>query len=90
MAEEPSTKHHHGETSDKRMLKGVELHSKEMLEIFCTSEPDKVDKMMSRLRKKGVFLYRSFIGVDVEYTSEDEPPQIAAVLQLCIEELCLV
>ena len=107
MAEEPSAKHHHGETSDKssnlddvhvpgekreytRTLIGVELHVKETLEIICTSKPDKADEMMSRLRMKGGGLYTSFIGVDVEYTSEDEPPQMAAVLQLCVDNLCLV
>ena len=107
MVEEPSTKHHHGEPSDKssnlvdvhvpdekheytRTLTRVELHGKETLEIVCTSEPDKADEMMSRLNMKGGGLYPSFIGVDVEYTSEDEPPQMAAVLQLCVEELCLV
>ncbi|XBJ16175.1 hypothetical protein VPH35_007867 [Triticum aestivum] len=72
------------------MLKGVELHGKETLEIVCTSEPDKADQMMRRLRMKGGGLYPSFIGVDVEYTDEEKPPQMAAVLQLCIEELCLV
>ena len=107
MAEEPSTKRHHAETSDKRSnlvdinvpgekreytrtLKGVEPHGKETLEIVCTSEPDKADEMMSRLRMKGGGLYPSFIGVDVEYTDEEKPPQMAAVLQLCVEEHCLV
>ncbi|XBH62666.1 hypothetical protein VPH35_116833 [Triticum aestivum] len=107
MAEEPSAKRHHGETSDKssnlvdihvlgekreytRTLTWVEVHGKETLEIVCTSEPDKTDEMMSRLKMKGGGLYPSFIGVDVEYTIEDEPPQMAAVLQLCVEELCLV
>ena len=66
-----------------RTLKGVELHGKETLEIVCTSVPDKADEVMSRLRMKGGGLYPSFIGVDVEYTSKDEPPQMAAVLQLC-------
>ncbi|XBJ02505.1 hypothetical protein VPH35_021869 [Triticum aestivum] len=78
MAEEPSAKRHHAETSDKRSnlidinvpgekreytrtLKGVELHGKETLEIVCTSEPDKADEMMSRLRMKGGGLYSSFI-----------------------------
>ena len=91
MAEEPSAKRHHGETSDKSSnlvdinipgekreytttLKGVELHGKETPEIVCTSEPDKADQMMSRLRMKGGGLYLSFIGVDVEYTNEEEPP----------------
>ncbi|XBH62830.1 uncharacterized protein [Aegilops tauschii subsp. strangulata] len=46
--------------------------------------------MMSRLRTKGGDLYPSFIGVDVEYASKDEPPQMAAVIKLCMEELCLV
>ncbi|XP_020168922.1 uncharacterized protein [Aegilops tauschii subsp. strangulata] len=73
-----------------RTLIGVELHGKETLEIICTSEPGKADEMMSILRMKGGGLYLSFIRVDVEYTSEDEPPQMAAVLQLCVEEPCLV
>ncbi|XBJ16277.1 hypothetical protein VPH35_007944 [Triticum aestivum] len=99
MAEEPSAKHHHGETSNKssnlvdihvpgkkreytRTLKGVELHDKDTLEIVCTSTPDKADKVMSMLRMKGGGLYPSFIGVDVEYTNQEEPPHMAAVLQL--------
>ncbi|XP_073368019.1 uncharacterized protein [Aegilops tauschii subsp. strangulata] len=107
MAEEPSTKRHHGEPSDKssnlvdvhvpgekreytRTLTLVELHGKETLEIVCTSEADKAGEVMSRFRMKGGGLYPSFIGVDVEFTSDDEPPQMAAVLQLCVEELCLV
>ncbi|VAI57199.1 unnamed protein product [Triticum turgidum subsp. durum] len=90
MAEETSAKRHHGETSEKSRLKGVELHGKETLEIVCTSELDKADAMMNLLRMKGGGLYPSFIRVDVEYTSKDEPPQMAAVLQLCVEELCLV
>ncbi|VAH75851.1 unnamed protein product [Triticum turgidum subsp. durum] len=91
MAEEPSTKRHHGETSNKssnlvdihvpgekreytRMLKGVELHGKETPEIVCTSIPYKADEAMRRLRMKGGGLYPSFIGVDVEYTNQEEPP----------------
>ncbi|XBH78574.1 hypothetical protein VPH35_104776 [Triticum aestivum] len=71
MAEEPSAKRHHGETSDKRnnlvdvhvpgkkrdytkTLTRVELHGKEMLEIVCTSEPDKADEMISRLWRKRI------------------------------------
>ncbi|KAM3192348.1 hypothetical protein ACQJBY_069529 [Aegilops geniculata] len=49
-----------------RTLTAAELHSKETLEIVCTSEPDKADEVMSRLRMKGGGLYPSFIGVDVE------------------------
>ncbi|XBI26167.1 hypothetical protein VPH35_050950 [Triticum aestivum] len=36
-----------------KTLKGVELHGKETLEIVCTSELDKANEMMSRLRMKG-------------------------------------
>ncbi|XP_020159965.1 uncharacterized protein [Aegilops tauschii subsp. strangulata] len=73
-----------------RTLTGVELHGKEMLEIVYTSKPDKVDKMINRLWKKAGRLYPRSVGVDVECTREDKPPQRAAVLQLCVEELCLV
>ena len=107
MAEEPSTKRHHGEMSDKscdlddvhvpgekraytKTLKGVELHGKETLEIVCTSEPDKADEVISMLWRKLGGRFRRIVGVGVHYTNEDEPPQMAAVLQLCVEELCLV
>ncbi|XBH56183.1 hypothetical protein VPH35_078086 [Triticum aestivum] len=36
-----------------RTLIGVELHGKEKMEIVCTSELDKADEMMSKLRMKG-------------------------------------
>ena len=98
MAEEPSAKRHHAETSDKRSnlvdinvpgekreytrtLTSVELHGKETLEIVCTSEADKAGEVMSRFRMKGGGLYPSFIGVDVEFTRKDEPPQMAAVMR---------
>ncbi|XP_073363261.1 uncharacterized protein [Aegilops tauschii subsp. strangulata] len=71
-------------------LTGVELHGKEMLEIICTSEPDKADEMISRLWRKAGGSHRKIAGLGVHYTREDEPPQMAAVLQLCVEELCLV
>ncbi|VAH91232.1 unnamed protein product [Triticum turgidum subsp. durum] len=58
-----------------RTLTGVELHGKEKQEIVCTSERDKADKVMSRLRMKGGDLYPSFIGVDMEFTRDDEFPQ---------------
>ena len=107
MVEEPSAKHHHGETSDKssklvdvhvpgekrkhtKTLTGVELHGKETLEIVCSSEPDKVDEMISRLWRKAGGKLRKIVGVGVHYTSENEPPQMAAVLQLCIDEICFV
>ncbi|VAH13707.1 unnamed protein product [Triticum turgidum subsp. durum] len=107
MAEEPSTKRHHAETSDKRSnlvdikvpgekrnytrtLEWVELHGKETLEIVCTSEPDRADKVISRLWRKLGSRFRRIVGVGVHYTNEDGPPQMAAVLQLCVDELCLV
>ncbi|VAI60787.1 unnamed protein product [Triticum turgidum subsp. durum] len=107
MAEEPSAKHHHAETSDKSSnlvnihvpgekreytttLKGVELHGNETLEIVCTSVPEKADEVISRLSRKLGDRSRRIVGVGVHYTNEDEPPQMAAVLQLCVDELCLV
>ncbi|KAM3385515.1 hypothetical protein ACQJBY_009383 [Aegilops geniculata] len=97
MAEVPSAKRHHGETSDKTnnlvdvhvpgekreyttTLTGVELHGKETLEIVCTSEPDKADEMISRLWRKAGGKLRKIVSVGVHYTSEDEPPQMAAIL----------
>ena len=74
----------------KRHLKEVDIHGKEKLVVVCTSNPDEADKMISRILKRVCGLYPPFIGVDVEYTREDEPPQRVAVLQLCVEELCLV
>ncbi|VAI74532.1 unnamed protein product [Triticum turgidum subsp. durum] len=79
MAEEPSAKRHR-----------VELHRKETLEIVCTSEPDKADKVISMLWRKACGQHHRIVGVGVHYTTEDEPPQMAAVLQLCLDELCLV
>ena len=71
-------------------LKEVDIHGKEKLDVVCSSNPDEADKMISRILKRVCSLCPQYIGVDVEYTREDEPPQRAAVLQLCVEELCLV
>ncbi|XP_073355461.1 uncharacterized protein [Aegilops tauschii subsp. strangulata] len=71
-------------------LKRVELHSKETLEVVCTSEPDKADEMISRIKRSACSKYPHIIGVAVEFTKEDEPPQMAVVLQLSVEGLCLV
>ncbi|XBJ24044.1 hypothetical protein VPH35_002011 [Triticum aestivum] len=107
MAEEPSTKHHQDEPSDKssnlidvhvpgekreytKTLREVELHGKETLEIVCTSEPDKADEVISRLWRKAGGMIHRIVGVGVHYTNGDEPPQMAAVLQLCVDDLCLV
>ncbi|VAI58669.1 unnamed protein product [Triticum turgidum subsp. durum] len=106
MTEEPSAKRPHGETSDqssevddvqvpgqkhnKRYLKEVDIHGKEKLDVICTSNPDEADKMIRRIMKRVCGLYPQHISVNVEYTREDKPPQRAAILQLCMEELCLV
>ncbi|VAH64250.1 unnamed protein product [Triticum turgidum subsp. durum] len=71
-------------------LKEVDIHDKEKLAVVCTSNPEEADKMISRILKRLCGLYPHYIGVDVEYTREDQPLQRAAVLQLCVEELCLV
>ncbi|XBH94350.1 hypothetical protein VPH35_085143 [Triticum aestivum] len=81
----PSKKHEYTVT-----LKGVELHGKETLEVVCTSEPDKPDEMISRIRRSACGSYPHIMGVDVECTKDDEPPQMAAVLQISMEGLCLV
>ncbi|VAH78029.1 unnamed protein product [Triticum turgidum subsp. durum] len=74
----------------KRYLKEVDIHDKEKLDVVCTSNPDEADKMISRIKKRVCGLYPQHIGVDVKHTREDEPSQRVAVLQLCVEELCLV
>ena len=61
-------------------LKGVELHGKEMMEVVCTSEPDKADEMIFWIRRSACGSYPHIIGVYVEFTKDDEPPQMAAVL----------
>ena len=74
----------------KRHLKEVDIHGKEKMDVVCTSNPDEADKRIREIRRRlGGMLSRS-IAVDVEYTREDEPPQKAAVLQLCVEDLVLV
>ncbi|XP_073353619.1 uncharacterized protein [Aegilops tauschii subsp. strangulata] len=71
-------------------LTGVELHGKETLEVVCTSEPDKADEMISRIRRSACGSYPHIMGVDVDFTKDDEPPQMAAILQISVEGLCLV
>ncbi|XBH55720.1 hypothetical protein VPH35_077746 [Triticum aestivum] len=85
MAEEPFTKRHHGETSDKssnlvdvqvpgekrectKTLTGVELHDKEMVEIICTSKPNKADEMISRIWRKAGGSHHKIGGLGVHYT----------------------
>ncbi|VAH81065.1 unnamed protein product [Triticum turgidum subsp. durum] len=69
------------------MLKGLELHGNEMLEIVCTSEPDKADEMITRLWRKAGGCHRKIVGLGVHYTREDKPPQMAAVLPKCLNEM---
>ncbi|XBI39042.1 hypothetical protein VPH35_123911 [Triticum aestivum] len=61
--------------------KEVDIHGKEKLDVVCTSNPEEADKMISRILKRVCGFYPQYIGVDVKYTREDEPPQRAAVLQ---------
>ncbi|XP_073353732.1 uncharacterized protein [Aegilops tauschii subsp. strangulata] len=70
-----------------KTLTGVELHGKEMLEIVCTSEPDKADEMISRLWRKAGSLHHRIVGIGVHYTWEDEPPQMAALLPKRLNEM---
>ncbi|KAI4970985.1 hypothetical protein ZWY2020_001899 [Hordeum vulgare] len=72
----------------KRLIE-VDIHVKEKLDVVCTSNPDAADEIINRMRMKVGVLIPWFIGIDVEYTREDEPPQRAAVMHLCVEELCL-
>ena len=79
-----------GQKKDYTVKLMVDIHLKEKLDVVCTSNPDEADKRIREIRKRlGGMLSRS-IGVDVEYTSEDEHPQMAALLQLCVENLVLV
>ncbi|XP_073361147.1 uncharacterized protein [Aegilops tauschii subsp. strangulata] len=87
MAEEASAKRHCGQTSHQSGNLDI-IH--ETLEVVCTSEPDKADEMISRIRRSACGSYPHIMGVDVEFTKDDEPPQMAAVLQISVEGLCLV
>nr|CDM83838.1 unnamed protein product [Triticum aestivum] len=49
-------------------LKGVDLHSKETLEVVYTSNLDEAGEMIRRLRMRAEGLYLWFIDVDVEFT----------------------
>ncbi|XBI94237.1 hypothetical protein VPH35_030921 [Triticum aestivum] len=47
-------------------LKEVGIHSKEKMDVVCTSNHDKADKMISRILKRVCGLYPQYIGIDVE------------------------
>ncbi|VAI86323.1 unnamed protein product [Triticum turgidum subsp. durum] len=64
-----------GQKHDYKLhLKEVGVHNKEKLDVVCTRNPNEADKMINRILKRVCGLYPQYIGVDVEYTSEDEPP----------------
>ncbi|XP_073367912.1 uncharacterized protein [Aegilops tauschii subsp. strangulata] len=81
MADAPLYKQHRGYTRV--------LHDNHKLYIVCTSKGRDMDKMLSTLRRKLGGMPVKLVGVDVEYMHYVKP-QWAAVLQLCVEQECLV
>ncbi|XBI74828.1 hypothetical protein VPH35_068291 [Triticum aestivum] len=80
-----------GQKQDYTVPLMVDIHlKKEKLDVVCTSNSDEADKRIREIRRRLGGMLSRLIGVDVEYTREDEPPQKAAVLQLCVEDLVLV
>ena len=81
-----------GQKRDYTVPLKVDIHLKEPLDVVCTSNPDEADKRIREMRMRLGGMHSRFrsIGVDVEYTREDQPPQIAAVLHLWVEDLVLV
>ena len=71
-----------GQKLDYTVPLKVDIHLKENLDVVCTSNPDKADKRIREIRMRLGGMHPRFrsIGVDVEYTRDDEPPQYAAVL----------
>ncbi|KAI5006330.1 hypothetical protein ZWY2020_033573 [Hordeum vulgare] len=63
-----------------KRLSEVDIHAKEKLDVFDTSNLDVANEMTNRMRMKLGGLIPPFIGVDVEYAREDEPPRRAPVL----------
>ncbi|KAI5013375.1 hypothetical protein ZWY2020_034487 [Hordeum vulgare] len=70
--------------------KDVRAHCKEPLYVLRTSNIDESDKMIKKMRLSIGGKIDKIIGVDVEYTREDESNLRATVLQLCLEEQVLV
>ncbi|VAI83068.1 unnamed protein product [Triticum turgidum subsp. durum] len=79
-----------GQKRDYTVPLKIDIHLKDPLDVVCTSNPDEADKMIRKMRRRLGGMLPQNISVDVEYTREDKPPQIAAVLQLCMEDLVLV
>ncbi|KAI4989211.1 hypothetical protein ZWY2020_036528 [Hordeum vulgare] len=71
-------------------LKDILAHCKEPLYVLCTSNPEEVDEMIKKMRLSISGKIDKIIGVDVEYTRENEPNQGASVLHLCLDEQVLV
>ncbi|KAE8810024.1 hypothetical protein D1007_13345 [Hordeum vulgare] len=63
-----------------KRLSEVDIHAKEKLDVFYTSNLDVANEMTNRIRMKLGGLIPPFIGVDVEYAREEEPLQRAPVL----------
>ncbi|XBJ24780.1 hypothetical protein VPH35_002580 [Triticum aestivum] len=76
MAEEPSTKHHHYEPSDK---------SSNLIDVHVPGEKRKYTKTLREVELHGKET------LEIVCTSEpDKADEMAAVLQLCVDDLCLV
>ncbi|KAE8768282.1 hypothetical protein D1007_60272 [Hordeum vulgare] len=53
-------------------LKEVESHDKEPLYVLSTNNPEEVDEMIKKIMLSIGVKFDRIIGVDVEYTREDE------------------
>ena len=69
-----------GQKKDYTVKLMVDIHLKEKLDVVCTSNPDEADKRIREIRRRLGGMFPRSIGVDVEYTREDEPPQMVTVL----------
>ncbi|XP_020176005.1 uncharacterized protein [Aegilops tauschii subsp. strangulata] len=72
-----------------RELHNVDLHDNHKLNVVCTRKGIDVHKMLSMLRRNLGGIPVKLVGDDVEYTHYVKP-QRAVVLQLCVEQECLV
>ncbi|VAH76886.1 unnamed protein product [Triticum turgidum subsp. durum] len=86
MADAPLYKQHRRYT---RELHDVELHGNHKLHVVWTSKGRDVDKMLSTLRRKLGGMPGKLVSVNVQYTHYVKPQRVE-VLQLCIEQECLV
>ncbi|KAI5006616.1 hypothetical protein ZWY2020_033859 [Hordeum vulgare] len=63
-----------------KRLNEVDIHDNEKLDVICSSNPNKADEMIYRIRKRVGILYPRYISVDVEYNREDKTPHRVVVL----------